>query len=198
MKDMDYPEGATPLDPDELEGLKHKHVTNRGQLDHLEQANIEKGQRWLARRKKKHILNERFVRDLHTKLFGEVWTWAGTFRKTEKNIGIDPFQIAVQLRTLLDDVQFWVENDTYPPHEIAARFHHRLVFIHLFPNGNGRHARIMANTVLTHLMGVEPIDWSGGYSLSSMTERRKCYIQALREADKGNYDPLLKFVGAGN
>ena len=143
MPDLDYPEGATPLDPDEMQGLKFKHVTTRGQLDHLEQANIQNGLRWLSKRKNTDLLNEAFVRELHKKLFGEVWVWAGTFRTTEKNIGVDPRQLAVQLRMLLDDVAFWIDKQTYGYLEIAARFHHRLVYMHLFPIGNGRHARII-------------------------------------------------------
>jgi len=198
MQKMDYPEGATPLDPDELEGLKFKHVTTRGQLDHLEQANIQDGLRWLSRRKNADILNEAFIRQLHKNLFGEVWTWAGTFRTTEKNIGIDPQQVAVQLRMLLDDARYWIENNTYSPIETAVRFHHKLVYIHLFPNGNGRHARIMADAVLTKVLSLKPIDWASGHDLQAMNERRRAYIQALQEADKGNYQPLLGFVGADN
>jgi len=196
MQKMDYPEGATPLDPDELEGLKFKHVTTRGQLDHLEQANIQNGLRWLSRRKSVDILNEAFIRQLHKNLFGEVWTWAGVFRTTEKNIGIDPHQMAVQLRMLLDDARYWIENNTYSPIETAVRFHHKLVYIHLFPNGNGRHARIMADAVLTKVLKLESIDWASGHDLQAMNERRRAYIQALQEADKGNYQPLLRFVGA--
>ena len=194
MPDIEYPEGATPLDPDEMEGLKYSHVTTRGELDHLEQANIQNGLRWLSRQKNPDVLSEGFVRTLHKKLLGDVWDWAGTFRKTEKNIGIDPLQISVQLRVLLDDVDFWVENDTYSPIEIATRFHHRLVQIHCFPNGNGRHARIMADEVLVKLLDHAPIDWSAGYDLQSMNERREVYIHALREADAGDYQQLLEFV----
>ena len=194
---IEYPEGATPLDPDEMEGLKFKHVTTRGQLDHLEQANIQQGLAWLQRHKSDDILNETFVRNLHRRLFGEVWSWAGAFRLTEKNIGIDPIHIAVQLRMLLDDVRFWVENGTYDPIEIAIRFHHRLVCIHLFPNGNGRHARIMADALLTKTLKLKPIDWSGGYDLQNMNERRTQYIQALRAADKGDIKPLLHFAAGG-
>ncbi len=193
---MDYPEGATPLDPDELEGIKFKHVTTREQLDHLEQANIQEGLRWLSRRKNADILNEAFVRELHKKILGEVWTWAGTFRKTEKNLGIDPSQIAVQLRMLLDDARYWIENKTYSPIETAVRFHHKLVYIHLFSNGNGRHARIMADAVLTKVLKLEPIDWASGQDLQEMNEHRHAYIQALQAADKGNYQPLMGFVGA--
>jgi len=196
MQKMDYPEGATPLDPDELEGLKFKHVTTRGQLDHLEQANIQNGLRWLSRRKNVDILNEAFIRQLHKNLFSEVWTWAGVFRTTEKNIGIDPHQMAVQLRMLLDDARYWIENNTYSPIETAVRFHHKLVYIHLFPNWNGRHARIMADAVLTKVLKLESIDWASGHDLQAMNERRRAYIQALQEADKGNYQPLLRFVGA--
>lgn len=190
-----YPEGATPLDPDELAGLKFKHITTRGQLDHLEQANIQNGLRWLERRKNADILTEHFVRDLHKRLFGEVWSWAGSFRATGKNIGVDPIQISVQLRMLLDDVRYWIENGTYEPVEIALRFHHRLVYIHLFPNGNGRHARIMADVLLAKTLNKDPIDWAGGHNLQAMNARRQTYIHALRRADHGDYGPLQEFVG---
>lgn len=191
---MDYPEGATPLDPDDMEGLKHRHVTTRSELDHLEQANIASGLVWLQRKRSIDVLSESFARELHKKLFGDVWKWAGTFRKTEKTIGIDPRHIAVQFRQLLGDTQYWVDNSTYDPLEIAARFHHRTVYIHLFPNGNGRHARIMADTILTKIYDLDPIDWAGGYDLQSMNKRRSQYISALRAADGGDFGPLLKFV----
>jgi Fic-DOC domain mobile mystery protein B len=126
---MDYPDGATPLDPDELAGLKFKHVTTREQLDELEQANIASGLRWLARHKG-DVLTDGFAVTLHKRLFGDVWNWAGTFRKTGKNIGIEPVQIAVQLRALMDDARFWAEHNTYPASEAAMRLHHRLVQIH--------------------------------------------------------------------
>jgi len=192
----DEPEGATPLDPDERTGLKFKHVTTRNQLDELEQVNIEVGLRWLARRRNGDVLTEGFVRDLHRRLFGDVWEWAGTFRQNEKNIGVDPLQIAVQLRMLLDDARYWAEHGTYTPLEAAARFHHRLVQIHLFPNGNGRHARITADVFLEECFGHPPIDWTAGHDLQSMNERRNEYIAALRAADAGEFGRLLAFVGA--
>lgn len=192
---IEYPDGATPLDPDELEGLRYKHVSTRGELDELEQANIDEGLQWLKKQKNPDVLSEAFVRTLHTKLFRKVWKWAGTFRKTEKNIGIDPVQIAIQLRQLLDNTKYWIEHETYPPIELAVRFHHELVRIHLFPNGNGRHSRIMADAVLTKLMDEPAIDWAGGYRLENMNERRDEYIKALRLADGHDFSALLKFVG---
>ena len=190
------PDGATPLDPDEKEGLRFVHITSRGELDQLEQANIVEGLQWLKKQKSADILSEKFVRDLHKRLFGQVWKWAGTFRQTEKNIGIDPVQIAIQLRQLLDDTRYWIEQETYPPIELAARFHHKLVLIHPFPNGNGRHARIMADAILTKLMSEAAIDWAGGYKLEAMNERRDQYIAALRAADKQDFTKLFDFVGA--
>ena len=145
---LDHPDGATPLDVDEMQGLKHKHVTTKDELNHLEQANIEYGLRWLEREKINDVLDDVFIRKLHKQMLGEVWEWAGTYRKTEKNIGVDPAQISVQLKNLIDDIKYWIEKKTYSPREIAARFHHRLVKIHFFPNGNGRHARILANSLL--------------------------------------------------
>ena len=191
----DDPEGATPLDPDELEGLKLKHVTTRGELNELEQVNIQSGLMWLSRRKNKDILHRQFLEDLHRRLFGDVWAWAGSFRTREKNIGIDPISIGDNLQMLLDDARYWAENGTYPPLKAAARFHHRLVKIHLFPNGNGRHARISADLYLLENFDHKEVDWSNGEDLTFNNERRNEYITALRAADNYEFERLFKFVG---
>lgn len=190
----DEPDGATPIDLNEIEGLRFPHVATRVQLNELEQANILSGLEWARRQPGNEVLTEAFVRELHSQLLGKVWEWAGQFRLTERNIGCDPFQISVQLRNLLDDVQYWVEHDTFPNKEIAARFHHRLVKIHPFPNGNGRHSRIMADVLLENVIGDQPIDWQRGHSLDSMGGHRRTYIDALRSADAGDYGPILEFV----
>jgi len=192
---LDHSDGQTPLHPDELQGLKHSHVTTRGQLDELEQANLQQGMIWLGRQKKPDILDEPFIRRLHKRLLGDVWTWAGTYRLTEKNIGIDPRQIPEQLRTLLDDVHYWIAHETFPPVEIALRFHHRLVRIHPFVNGNGRFARIVANALIAKTWGLSPIDWTGGYDLQALNPRRAQYIAALQAADRGDYSLLFSFAG---
>ncbi len=190
----DDPEGATPLDPEEMEGLKFKHITTRGELDELEQVNIESGLLWLSRQRRKDVLTDTFAVTLHKRLFGNVWSWAGTFRKTGKNIGIDPLHIGVELRTLMNDARYWADHNTYDPVEAAVRLHHRMVSIHPFPNGNGRHARIMADTMLVRIYGAKPIDWSGGHDLQKMNDRRKTYITALKAADRGDLTPLLAFA----
>ena len=190
------PDGATPLEPDELEGLKFPHVTTRGELDELEQANIEQGLAWISRRRGGSVFDDGFIRTLHKRLFGEVWSWAGEYRQTEKNIGIDPINIAVQLRMLLDDARYWAQNDTYPPLEAAARFHHRMVQIHPFANGNGRHARIATDIMLEDVYKHPPIAWASGFDLQADNERRDAYITALRAADAGDLKLLLSFVGA--
>jgi Fic-DOC domain mobile mystery protein B len=190
------PDGATPLDPDELGGLKFRHVTTRRELNELEQANVESGLIWLGRRRSTDILSQAFLCELHRRLFGDVWTWAGAFRRTEKTIGVDPLEIGVELRVLLDDARFWAAHAVYPPLEAAARFHHRLVRIHCFANGNGRHARIAADAYLREYFSHPPIDWAAGRDLSKINERRDAYIAALRAADAGDYDPLLRFAGA--
>ena len=191
--EIQYAEGATPLDPNELGGLKHKHITTQGELDQLEQANIESGLLWLGRTRA-HVLTDDFAITLHKRLFGDVWDWAGTFRKTGKNIGIDPVHIPVELRSLIGDAKYWADNKTYPAIEAAVRLHHRLVKIHPFPNGNGRHARIMADTVLNRVYKAEPIDWAGGYDLQKMNERRTTYIAALKAADQNDIGPLMAFA----
>lgn len=188
-------EDTTQLDPDEVQGLKFKHITTRSELNRLEQANIQSGIAWMRRSRRADLLSESYVRELHKRLFGEVWSWAGTFRRTGKNIGVDPLHVAVELRTLLDDMQYWFNNETYAPREAVIRFHHRLTAIHPFPNGNGRHARIMADALLIKLYRLPAVDWAGGQDISSMGDRRKSYVQALRAADGGDYEPLLAFAG---
>jgi Fic-DOC domain mobile mystery protein B len=168
---LDCPEGATRLDPNELDGLKHQHITMQGELNELEQANIITGLRWLERLRRPDVLTDAFALQLHKRLFGEVWDWGGKLRQTERNIGIDPLHIAVQLRACVDDVRFWFKHETYSPMEATLRFHHRLTVIHPFPNGNGRHARIMADTLLEKVYGVAPIDWAGGKNLQNNSDR---------------------------
>jgi Fic-DOC domain mobile mystery protein B len=189
----EYPEGATPLDPNEMGGLKFKHITTREELDELEQANIESGLRWLARHRG-DVLTDDFAINLHKRLFGDVWDWAGTFRRTGKTIGIDAIHIPVELRMLMDNARYWAEHQTYPASEAAVRFHHRLVQIHAFPNGNGRHSRIMADTILARVYKAEPIDWAGGHDLQKMNVRRAAYIAALKSADAGDFSPLMTFA----
>ena len=190
---MDYPDGATPLDPDELRGLKFPHIETRGELDQLEQQNIQEAYNWLSRQRKyKDFISVDFLKALHEKLFGLVWSWAGSFRHSDKNIGVDHFTISVELRHLLDDARFWVENKTYSREEFAARFHHRLVKIHPFANGNGRHARIMTDVILEQVLGVSPVNW--GTRLGTDGEHRQKYIQALRAADNNDYRQLIEFV----
>lgn len=193
---MPEPYGATPLNPDETQGLRFGHIETRAELDRMEQANIQDGMVWLARQRQPDVLSEAFVRELHRRLFGEVWAWAGTFRRNEKNIGLAPEQVAIALRKLLDDCRFWVDNQIWLPTELALRFHHRLVWIHLFPNGNGRHARILADALLVHEIGAQPIAW-GGNGLLADSEHRDVYIAALRAADAGDLDSLLRLFGGG-
>lgn len=184
-------DGSTPLTEEEREGLKLSYVTTRGDLNAAEQQNILKAET-LAFKRNNKVLERDHLNDLHKRMFGDVWTWSGTYRATEKNIGIDPIRIQIDLQELLDDVGFWIEHQTYPPDEIAARFHHRLVYIHPYPNGNGRHARLAADILLKEL-GQPRFTW-GRENLRDAGEARKRYIDALRAADGHDYGPLMEFV----
>lgn len=159
----------------------------------MEQRNISDAYSWLDRTRRRDYLSEEFIRNLHEKMFGKVWAWAGDYRRTEKNIGVDWAQIPIQFRQLLNDVRYWIDQETYSPDEIAARFHHRLVLIHLFPNGNGRHARVMTDILLEKVLDQEPFSWGSG-SLIEEGDVRTTYIQALRSADAHDYEPLLHLV----
>ncbi|MCI0499526.1 MAG: mobile mystery protein B [Planctomycetales bacterium] len=193
MADFDYPPGATPLDRNEIAGLIPTHITTRGELDRWEQDNINEALAWLQSRRPKDILNEAFVKRLHKRMFGNVWKWAGTFRKSDKNIGVSWYMISSQLKNLCDDVHYWIANSTYPSDEIAARFHHRLVSIHLFANGNGRHARLMADLLLEHVLNRPPFTW-GSANLNKTCDDRSRYIESLKAADRQDYTPLMEFI----
>lgn len=194
VNNFDCPAGATPLDPDELRGLKLHHITTREELNRFEQDNINDALQWLAnRRRSDDILTEKFIKTLHKKMFGKVWQWAGTFRRSGKNIGVDWAQFPFYLRTLLNDVQYWIDHQTYPPDEIGVRFHHRVVSIHLFTNGNGRHARLMTDLLLERILGGKVFTWHSK-NLADGENVRNLYIEALKKADRGDYSILLTFV----
>lgn len=188
----DYPPGATPLDPDEAEGLIPKHIIDHGQLNEWEFQNVLDGERWAFGRKHKDVLEIRFIRTLHKRMFGDTWRWAGNFRTTEKNIGVDPVRIQPALHDLFKDVEAQLQHLSYPLDEIAARFSHRTVSIHPFANGNGRFSRTIADLLLVQ-NGTERFTW-GASDLIAEDEVRKAYLQALRAADAKDYGPLLAFV----
>jgi len=185
------PEDATPLTPEERTDLIPAHIAYRAELNAAEQENIARGQDWALARKR-DLLTEKFIRDLHRRMFGDVWRWAGKFRTTERNLGIPYFEIPMAARELLEDAKTWVEHNAYPADEIAVRFHHRLVKIHPFPNGNGRHARLMADLLVMSLGG-ERFSW-GRANLQQAGDVRRQYIEALRAADNNDYGALLRFA----
>jgi Fic-DOC domain mobile mystery protein B len=187
-----YAPGATPLGPDEAADLIPNHITTQGELNEWEQTNILEGVQWASRQKKREILSEEFLRELHRRMFGQTWKWAGIFRQSDKNIGVDWRQISTALRNLLDDVKAQIEHASYPPDEIALRFHHRLVWIHPFVNGNGRHARLAADLLIQRLGG--PAFTWGGQSLVEANEKRNLYLAALRAADGRDYRALMAFA----
>jgi len=193
MTDFPGPQddGETKVTEEEREGLIPSYITLRSELNEAEQANILEADEWAFVRKR-DLLEENSLNNLHKRMYGNVWRWAGNYRTTGKNIGIDAYRIATELRQLLDDCRYWIENETYEPDEIAARFHHRLVSIHCYPNGNGRHARLAADLLLKS-MGQERFSW-GGKNLVDLSETRKRYIAALQEADGHDIGSLLEFV----
>jgi Fic-DOC domain mobile mystery protein B len=191
---LKYTDGQTPLNTEQINGLKIKTIVTQAQLNEFEQANINEALMVLnSKRKIKDILSEDFIVQLHKRMFGMVWKWAGKFRHTETNIGIEWTRIPIELRLLLDDTKFWIEHQTYGPDEIALRFKHHLVAIHCFPNGNGRHSRIMADLIAVHLLGTEKFNW-GNSSLVASSEQRKNYLKSLHMADKGDFSKLLIFA----
>jgi Fic-DOC domain mobile mystery protein B len=193
---IDYPSGATPLDPNEIEGLIPDYITTQGELNTLERENILEATNWAHSRQHSDVLNATFALDLHKRMLTRVWKWAGTQRTSNKNIGVFKEQVSNELASLFGDAKYWIENKTYGWDEIGARFHHRLVSIHVFVNGNGRHARIMTD-ILLNSNGQEPFSWGMKTSEGALEVEgvsRQEYISALKKADQGDYDGLLRFV----
>lgn len=189
-----YPIGSTPLELDEIEKLIPKHIKLQSELNEWEQLNILQANLWLKRQKTDlmKFTTIKFFKSLHKKMFDKTWRWAGEFRKTDKNIGIDWLQISVSLKMLFDDLIYQINHKTYTTDEIAVRFHHKLVYIHAFVNGNGRHARV-ATDFLLMILGQDIFSW-GRNDLVFQNEARNKYIKALQVADKGDYKLLLNFV----
>jgi Fic-DOC domain mobile mystery protein B len=188
-------EGQTPISQDELDELKIKSISVREELDEHEQHNIEKAQEWLLGKNfsSEKVLSVEFVLELHKRMFGDVWSWAGQTRRTNKNIGVDWTEIPFHLRSLLDDSKYWVANQTFPEDEIAVRFKLQIVKIHCFPNGNGRHSRLMADVIIEKKFGKPIFTWGSG-NISQPGLTRTNYFTALKAADAGSIDELVRFA----
>ncbi len=193
--EIDITKGQTPLDEDEKAGLLIKSITTQRELDEFEQHNIEKAMLWLRKKKfsAEELLSEKMVRALHRRMYAGVWKWAGAFRQTEKNIGTEKHNISTALRQLTDDCLYWIKHFQFPEEEIVIRFKHRLVQIHCFANGNGRHSRLMADVMMEKIFRLPAFTW-GAVNLTNHGNPRTVYIKALKMADAGNYNDLLAFA----
>ncbi len=181
----------TPLTPEECEGLIPSYITLRHELNEAEQINIGNALRWAATRNR-DVLDRNVLHELHRRMFGDVWRWAGEYRSSARNIGVEAYRIGMDVQQAIDDARFWVERATFAPDEISVRYSHRLVAIHPFPNGNGRFSRFVGD-LLAQQLGRPPFTW-GSASLVSAGETRARYVKALRAADMHDVAPLLRFA----
>lgn len=193
--DFELVDGQTPLDEDEIEGLLILSVSTRSELDEFEQLNIEKAYEWLLKKTftVEKVLTEEFVKELHRKMYSDIWKWAGDFRTTEKSIGCDPVVISIELKNLIDDAKYWIENKMFSDDEVSIRFSHRIVKIHCFSNGNGRHSRMITDLLIEKCFNQSSFSW-GGKNLVKHEEARKLYLKALQDADENNYTKLIDFA----
>jgi len=190
---MDTDDASTPLMPDERADLIPSHITNRDELNEFEARGVADGDRWAFARRRGDLLSAEFLRQLHKRMFGEVWKWAGTYSKeVNRRVGVDYYLIEPQLRELSDTVRYWIDHKSYSVDEIALRFHHRLTQVHPFPNGNGRLARLAADLLIAELGG-ERFTW-GMVNLAEAADPRNVYIDTLRLADGNVIEPLIEFA----
>ena len=195
---IDNPDGATPLSPDDLQGLKLPHIQTRAQLNEIEAANILQGQIWasnITSPSRDDIFSREFVVALHKNLLGDVWEWAGSFRLRELNIGVDPKNIPVDLNNFLEDAKLWIKFKHFSDLELSARIQHRLVQIHPFPNGNGRHSRMFTDITRVYLLNKKPLRWAN-VSLENISKERHAYIASLRKADGGDFSAMINYLEA--
>ena len=190
-----YGVGQTPMDEDERDGLRDKTIQSQDELDEREQGNIINARQWVSGISPDldEILSEEFLKRVHKKMFDDVWKWAGKYRTSNKNLGVDKFEITIELRKVFDDCRFWINNKSFSEDEIAVRFKHRIVVAHPFANGNGRHSRLMGDILINKYFKLSVFSWSGG-SFIATAEARKLYLTALRKADSGSYDELARFA----
>jgi Fic-DOC domain mobile mystery protein B len=193
--DFDYPDGQTPLDEDEKEDLLITTITTRGDLDEFEQLGVEKAIEWSMKRTVglEQILTEDFVKELHKRMFENIWRWSGQFRTSNKNLGVDKNQIHIEVKKLCDDCRYWIDHKVFAGDEIAVRFSHRIVTIHPFSNGNGRHSRLIADILVSHGFGRPVFSW-GSINLAAQGVARSAYLRALRRADENDYQALIEFA----
>jgi Fic-DOC domain mobile mystery protein B len=193
VADSAQPEGSTPIDPEEAEELIPDHIQTQSDLNEWEQANILRGRAWGLKRRRNTLLTEGFVKTLHYQMFDDTWKWAGRYRTSDKTIGTVPwYDVPSSVRNVCADASLWLTEAVFPLEELAVRLHHRLVQVHPFPNGNGRHARLMADLFI-YYQGGEPLTW-GSNNLQIAGGVRSDYIKALQQADAGNLVPLLRFA----
>jgi Fic-DOC domain mobile mystery protein B len=190
---FEFPEGATSLSPEDVEELRIPGIKLREQLNIWEERNILAARGWARTTRRRDAFSEAFILSLHQHMFGDVWGWAGRFRSTNTNLGVLHWHIGAEIRKMCDDARLWIAPGGYAPDEAAARLHHRLVFIHPFVNGNGRHARLWADFILVRMLGQPGFTW-GGRDLAPEGVIRDRYIAALKSADSRDFGPLLEFV----
>lgn len=192
---FEHIEGQTPINEDEMNGLLHPHITLQSELNEFEQRNIQKAEEWIlsARFKKEQILTDEFIKTVHKRMFGDVWRWAGHQRNHATNIGVDWESIPFHLKQLIDNCSYWIEHRVFSPDEIAIRFKHEIVRIHCFPNGNGRHSRLMADIIIKNIFQQEMFTWKRG-DLQHSGSIRDEYLSAVRKADAGDLQSLITFA----
>lgn len=197
--EFQYSRGQSPISEEEKADILLPTISTRGELDEFEQANIVKAIEWSMKKKfsVNEILSIEFIKELHKRMFSEVWGWAGSFRGSNKNLGVDKYLVEQELYKLNDDCRYWIVNNSYPEDEIAVRYKFRMVAIHPFPNGNGRHSRIIGDILSSHVLNRPVFAW-GGKGIEKEGEVRRNYLDALHRADQGDLKPLLEFARTGS
>lgn len=188
--------GSTPLHPDEaaaltplagdLEDKAAVYDAEQAIQDEVEELLVEsivEGRLTLA-----DLLDDQFLRDLHPDLYDPIWTWAGQYRTRELSIGIAPEEVAVQLRSSVDSIQWrWEHTDDLTPRRLGLLVHAETVRIHPFVDGNGRTTRLLGDLVY---LATQDGDVVRRYDWAAIDKR--AYIEALWEYDRSRDASVLE------
>lgn len=195
----DQPDGTTPLD--DISGLLRKEITTRRQLDEAEALNILNAADWLERGVPGDVFTVDFYQRLHARMFDEIWNWAGTLRSVtgaRPNIGVAPEMVPAELgRVAMEYNRVWEENGDQAILPFVARYHHALVWVHPFNNGNGRWSRLVCDAFVERVAKAPSLTWASD-TLNSDSKERARYIAALKNADHQDYQPLIDYLTALN
>lgn len=179
----------TPFPDDNLLGL-----TDKNQINEMEATGIAKSELNIFELETDIELSTSLILEIHKIAFSELYDWAGKWRKTEVYVGQlippKPNKVLHSMYQFLDNLNFKISISKNRTEHIDSLVyaHYEFIKIHPFNNGNGRTGRILMNLVALKF-GYKPLEL---YHREGQS--RKLYINAMKDADNGNFNTLSQLI----